>query len=186
MRLAALLVLASGCSAPCTEGDAPPPGSKVDHTRLQCSGMPACETRRFCLSIDDRIGAEDRARIALALRDWELATRGAVAFVDAEPCARSRIVRTTNDDPWLKAQKQPYARGFTNEEGIHLVDEHTCGSHAFSHVVRHELGHLIGLQHLPDSLAIMYHAYLPQRTELAVQTVDAQAYFDTHRCCPAK
>src|SRR5689334_10178828 len=175
-RAVAILLAVAGCSSEdCPDAVAPAAGSAVDLAGFSCSA-PKCEPKRFCAELGPELDDQERALASDAMRDWEAALRGAVVFADAEPCVRFRIVETTDADPFF-ADNGP-ARAYTDQGTIHVNRQRVCGTSQNHFVLRHELGHVLGLAHSASAYDVMYFRYLAHMPVIAVQTGDAKQYFE--------
>lgn len=181
-----LFVLLVACTdEPCTDSPSPEPGAFVDWSKIRCEYPTSCAPVRFCADVAADLPESWKSEVETAGKDWEASTRGMVVFGREEPCQHFGVVKTNEDDPWFEANQAPrYARAYTDGGAIHLNEDHLCGSASRHAVIRHEMGHVIGLSHIIDLDALMYPKYLPEYSKLAVRTLDVQAYVDLRQCCP--
>jgi hypothetical protein len=188
--VACSVALVPACHPSCDDEPRFAPGSGVDARALACDVAVTCTTQRFCLRVPDTFDGFEKESIADAAADWTAATRGAVDFScasDASPAALEvAFIKTNDSDPFLASSGEGYARGFEKDGNVYLDMDHLCGSRVFHGVVRHELGHVIGLAHTTDPESVMFSPYNEAHANTSVRTADVLQYQRVHACCVAR
>ena len=118
------VLVAPACASLCDDEAAQAPGSGVDATVL-CDQGGACAPSCWTLDVTG-FTSDESAMIDAAFADWQAATANAV--VRGAGCT-TLVVRKTNDqDPWLAAHGQTWARGFEDGNSVAVDGDHVCGS----------------------------------------------------------
>lgn len=165
----------------CKNEDPPPPGTSVDMETIKCTDKPKCGVITFCPTIESTFTQDEIGYIKLAFEDWEYSTRGAIKFVDNDPCYHFTVYKRNQD--FFTSQNCGYCRAYTLDD-IYINQDKVCGTRVFNAAIRHEIGHEIGLQHSDNTNAIMSPVYANSTWATpSVQTADIQAFETIFNCC---
>lgn len=155
-------VLASAC------------GSSMKHAKAPTE--PIVVPTVFDIVIDSRFSGPEVALIGKSLREWEESSGGVIKFEvrakkvdinqeisvedvkhDEDGCSNlTVIVRGTSQDPFVrKIEKAIHSKigGYTDKHcemsAVIIVSDRMDNATEFKEVMTHEIGHLIGLMHIP-------------------------------------
>ncbi len=162
----------------CENEEAITPGTGVNFNSLQYKTETKCAKIYYCVEIDSSFSADETNRIKLALKDWEESTKYTINF--SKPSGCFKIIK--QDIPFFRRYGCGDCIAFTNDN-IYINKDIACGSRVFNVAVRHELGHMIGLDHITDNKSVMYSKYsLSDLPNISLQTPDIQKFIDVYSC----
>lgn len=177
MKLAILLLAISffGCVDECLDQQPSFPGSEVEMDKLVFAHERTCAAS-LCISYGD---ASLVQYVESAQLDWSAGTMYSVVFGEAG-CRRLQIVMADNEDPVIEDAGCP--RAYSSDGTIYLNGDRMCGSRIFHAVIRHEIGHYLGIGHFEDMNSLMYRIYSKHETPVSVQTDVVQMFMDANKC----
>lgn len=181
----AVAVLAPACHPLCDDEPRFGAGSGVDVSALTCRASATCATASYCLHVPDTFDGFEKDMVLDAAADWSTSLGHAVDVSCASGSVDISFAKTTDDDPFLKQSHEDYARGFAVGNTVYLDMDHLCGSRMYHAVLRHELGHLLGLPHSANPESIMYGTYSIAHANTSVRNDDVESYQTVHACCVA-
>lgn len=165
---ALVLFLATMVISSCTP--AKPASSSVEHKKK------AVPVAVFEVALDESFTPDEEAQIKKSLKEWNDASDGYVGFAvrekkfdskgqisyenverDEDGCTNfTLIVRATSDMPLIKDIEEQIGTkigGYTDKRcevnAVFIVADRMKNMPTFKEVMTHELGHLIGLAHIP-------------------------------------
>lgn len=172
-----IIIFLFGCSDECLDEQADSPGSHVNYSELSFSYEEYCEVRDFCLdySVQEDI-------IESAALDWEVSLMRSARFDCAEKARNIRIEVVNSDYPVLK-ELGIEVKGYNDGNIIYINEDRVCGSFLWNVVIRHELGHSLGLAH-DSRYGISVMAEISSRGDsgLNIITKNVQEYMRVHNC----
>jgi hypothetical protein len=175
------LVAVLACSPAIAQGAIAPAAVPADILRRYTRHPSHSRPEIVVLQVDGPFDSDDRAKIVLAIDEWNHALNGYVRFDVAPPGAwrpQAWAIRSekggTPQAPDAAGQPLSFTQaGFAGVGGRVVVYVDRIGTRDLRGVVLHELGHVLGLGH--DAAGILMSARYTPTAELCVDKPTAQA-----------